>query len=413
MDELTQKEMSELRKSNTPLFAHLDNENHRTLARLATVLGGLPPMNGNKIEILTEYDDVFDDLVKIIDSARDYIHIEYFIVVLDTSTQPVFSALERAVKRGVTVRFLYDKVVSRRYPKHRKLQKELRRIGVEVHEMLPLNIIPGNSFSRPDLRNHRKIVVVDDRVAISGSQNLVDKSYHRRDGIYYEEIVLKMTGPIVWQFNNIFRADWYAETEQTLIDLVEDNDMPKPKGNVVAQVLPSGPTHDHDNNLKFYTSMIHAAKQRISIVVPYFIPDESFLDALTAASQRGVAVTMINSASIDKILAGHAQRSYYEELLEAGVQIYLYKEPIFLHTKQILIDNDVAIVGSSNLDIRSFELDLEITTILYDSDFVAQLDKIENQYRKKSRQVTLKVWQNRSIKHKMLDSLARLTAAFQ
>ncbi len=159
--------------------------------------------------------------------------------------------------------------------------------------------------------------------------------------------------------------------------------------------------------------MIHSAKKRIGIVVPYFIPDESFFDALTAAAQRGVKVTMINSASIDKILAGHAQRSYYEELLEVGVEIYLYNEPVFLHTKQILIDDDVAIVGSSNLDIRSFQLDLEVSTILYDTHIVKKLEHIESEYLKTSKKVTMKVWQSRSLRLKMLDRIARLTAAFQ
>lgn len=217
----------------------------------------------------------------------------------------------------------------------------------------------------------------------------------------------------MWQYNNIFRADWYAETKEALLDLVEDEDMPKPAGNVVGQVLPSGPTHDHDNNLKFYTSMVYSAKKRVGIVVPYFIPDESFLDALTAAAQRGVEVTMINSEAIDKILAGHAQRSYYEQLLEAGVKIYLYNKPVFLHAKQVLIDDDVAILGSSNLDIRSFELDLEITTIVYDNQVVKDLEKIELRYLQSSKRITLKKWQNRSTKHKMLDSISRLTAALQ
>ncbi len=222
-----------------------------------------------------------------------------------------------------------------------------------------------------------------------------------------------MQGPVVWQFNNIFRADWYAETQDTLIELVENEDMPKKQGDAIAQVLPSGPAHEHDNNLKFYTSMIHAAKKSIGIVVPYFIPDESFLDALTAAAQRGVAVTMINSQAIDKILAGQSQRSYYEELLDAGIKVYLYDAPVFLHAKQLLIDGQVAIVGSSNLDIRSFELDLEVTTIFYDEAVVSKLEKLEKTYLQNSERITIKRWQNRSFGTKLMERIARLTAAFQ
>jgi cardiolipin synthase len=413
VDMLTERELKELRKSHPDLFPIIKNEDRRTLARLATVLGGIPPMNGNEIELLTDYDESLSELRKEIKNAKKYIHIEYFIVAFDDSTKSIFSEIEKAVSRGVKVRFLYDELVSRHYPRHRILKKTLNRIGVDYRSMLPLNLIPGKNFTRPDLRNHRKIVVIDGNVAFSGSQNLIDKTYHRSDGIYYEEVVLKARGPIVWQYNNIFRADWFAETDEALLELVEDGDIPKNAGNTIAQVLPSGPAHEHDNNLKFYTSMVHSAKQRVGIVVPYFIPDESFLDALTAASQRGVAVTMINSESIDKLLAGHAQRSYYDELLEAGVDLYLYKKPVFLHAKQILIDDDVAILGSSNLDIRSFELDLEITTVIYDKSAVAKLEKIEKSYMKKSVRITHSIWQKRSFRLKIMDTIARLTAAFQ
>ncbi|HMT55828.1 MAG TPA: cardiolipin synthase [Candidatus Saccharibacteria bacterium] len=413
VDSFTRDELDKLRGSYPNLFAKLVKSDYQTLSRLATVLGGLPPMNGNKIEIITGYEAAFETLIKDIDAAQEYIHIEYFIATYDDTTKPVFLALERASVRGVHIRFLYDKVVSRRYPGQKKMKQELNRIGVELIAMLPLFLVPGKKFMRPDLRNHRKIVVIDGKVAHSGSQNLIDRSYHRRDGIIYEEVVLRFKGPIVWQFNNIFRSDWYAETHDALLELVEDEDVPDMVGDITAQVLPSGPAHEHDNNLKFYTSMIHSAKKRIGIVVPYFIPDESFFDALTAAAQRGVKVTMINSASIDKILAGHAQRSYYEELLEVGVEIYLYNEPVFLHTKQILIDDDVAIVGSSNLDIRSFQLDLEVSTILYDTHIVKKLEHIESEYLKTSKKVTMKVWQSRSLRLKMLDRIARLTAAFQ
>lgn len=413
VDEMTRKELDELKRTRKGIFTNLENENHRTLARLATVLGGLPPMNGNSVELFNEYDEAIEEMVKEIKKAKKYIHIEFFIATKDSATNKFFNALEDAVKRGVKVRFLYDRVVSYRYPGHKSMRKFLKNIGVETAEMLPLNLKPGKNFTRPDLRNHRKIVVIDGQLAFSGSQNLIDKTYHRRDELYYEELVIKFRGPIVWQFNNIFRADWYAETKQPLLELVEEEDMPQSSGDVIAQVLPSGPAHDHDNNLKFYTSIVHSAKKRVGIVVPYFIPDESFLDAITAAAQRGVEVTMINSEAIDKVLVGHAQRSYYEELLESGVKVYLYNKPVFLHTKQVLIDDDVAILGSSNLDIRSFQLDLEITSIIYDKSVVKKLEKIESEYKRNSFQITLQKWQKRSLRLRMLDGLSRLTAALQ
>ena len=288
VDKMTHKELTELNKSHDKLMTKFDNKDHATVSELAKKLGGMPPMNGNKVEIIGDYDSLFSNLVTEIDNAKEYIHMQYFIAVLDDATRSVFDALERAVKRGVKVRFLYDQVLSRHYHRDRKLRRELERIGVQYVEMLPLRLIPGKKFTRPDLRNHRKIVVIDGIVEFTGSQNLIDKSYHRRDNIVYEEINIKTRGPIVWQYNNIFRADWYGETKEALLDLVEDADMPPSVGDVTAQLLPTGPAHDHDNNLKFYTSMVHTAKKRVGIVVPYFIPDESFMDALITAAQRGV-----------------------------------------------------------------------------------------------------------------------------
>jgi cardiolipin synthase len=413
VDQLTAVELDELRAKNPQLVPQLDNPDYVSLSRLASVLGGLPPMTGNKVEIIDDYETIFSEIASSIDKAKKYVHIEYFIVAMDKSTEVIFKAIDRAAKRGVKVRVLYDKLASFRFPQYKAMLTRLDRAGVEHHEMIPLHIIPGKNFARPDLRNHRKIVVIDGKLGFTGSHNLVQKTYHRKDELQYEDLVIKLQGPAVWQLNNVFRSDWYPETGEALLDLVEDQDLPKSAGDVTAQVLPSGPSHEEENNLRFYTSMVHSAKQRVGIVVPYFIPDDSFLDAITTAAQRGVEVTIINSAIMDKAIVGHAQRSYYDELLEAGVNIYLYDSPVFLHNKQLIIDEDLAVVGSSNLDIRSFALDLELNTILYDKKVVAQLYEIESNYLEKAQKLTLKNWSQRPFRHKILESLARISAPLQ
>ncbi len=410
VNNLTQKTLA---KVNQNVIAEINDDSYVQVARLAKTLGGLPPMQNNKIDFLSNYDDILDNMIEEIDSAKLYINVEYFLAVLDDSTKPFFEALEKAINRGVVVRFMYDRVLSYVHFRNSDLQKFLDKIGAQTKETLPLSLIPGDNFTRPDLRNHRKIVVIDGKVAFSGSQNMIDKFYHRKDGIYYEELVLKMRGPVVWQCDSVFRSDWYAESGEKLEKEINNFDFSCKEGNVDAQVLPSGPSHDHDNNLKFYTSLIHTAKKKVGIVVPYFIPTEPILEALTAVAQRGVKVTIVNSEAIDKVLAGHAQRSYYEELLEAGIDIFLYKTPVFLHTKQLIIDNNVAVVGSSNLDNRSFELDLELDVIIYDKKTVSKLEKIEKNYILKSNKLNLEDWQKRPIRKKMLDNIARLTAGLQ
>lgn len=412
-DKLTDREVLETRKSNPELFSNSLDKNIASIAELAKSLGGLPAVNGNRAKIITEYSSMISEQAKAIDSAQQYVHMEYFIFTLDDETEPIFSALTRARQRGVEVRILFDRFVTKRFPNHKKTIKKLNEIGARWEETLPINIMPGKQYTRPDLRNHRKLTVVDGHIAFCGSANVIAKNYHRNDNLVYEETMLRLEGPVVWQFNNIFRADWYAETEEPLLELVENNDMPDVVGDSVMQVLPSGPTHDHANNLMVYTSLFHMAKKRISIVVPYFVPDESVLSAIISAVKRGVDVTIINSEIIDKVLVGHAQRSYYDELLEVGVKIYLYKSPIFLHNKQVLIDNSVAVTGSSNLDIRSFELDLELTLISYDPKIVAQLDKIEASYINKSTKISIKSWSKRPFRLKLLDRITRLTASLQ
>ena len=412
VDKLTAKELTELRETHPEVFVLPQDPQLAEIAKLGSVLGGMPAMSGNSVSIETDYKRIISLQAEAINSSQEYVHLEYFILVLDSDTEIIFDALERAVKRGVTCRVLFD-VLSLRYPKYRKMKKRLTAIGVTWHQMLPLNIVPGANFMRPDLRNHRKILVIDGKVAFSSSANIVTRNYHRRDDLVYEEMMLRMEGPIVWQCNNVFRADWFAETKEPLLDLVEREDLPKKSGNTLIQALPSGPSHIHSNNLMLYTSLFHAAKKRISIVVPYFVPDESVMSAIISASQRGVKVKIINSEIIDKVLVGHAQRSYYDELLASGVEIYLYKKPIFLHNKQVIIDDNVAVAGSSNLDMRSFELDLELTLVIYDNDIVSQLDSIESNYMRRSIKVTQNAWDKRPFRLRLLDRLTRLTAALQ
>jgi len=384
------------------------------VSELSKTLGGLPAFNGNSVSFITEYSQMIDEQAKAIDAAHTYVHIAYFILVLDEETEPLFAAMENAIKRGVAVRVMYDRFATKRYPNYKKTLNRLSAIGAAWHPMLPYNIIPGKNFTRFDLRNHRKIMIIDGVVAYSGSSNIIKRDYHRKDGLLYEDMLMKLTGPVVWQCHTVFRADWYAETGETLSSLVDNAAvLPPETGTSQVQVLPSGPSHNDDNNLMIYTNLFHIAQRRISIVVPYFIPDESVMTAITSAAKRGVDVTIINSEIIDKTLTGHAQRSYYNELLAAGVKIHLRKKPIFLHNKQILIDDDIAVVGSSNLDTRSFELSMEVTFLIYDAEVVKKLEAIEDDYLSYATRISQVSWQGRPLRLRMLDSISRLTALWQ
>ncbi len=409
----TLKQFKQTRDSNKLLSAQAP-EKYQIIAKLSEALSHLPVFSGNKIDVIPEYDEVIKHIVRDIDNAKHFVHLEYFIIVLDEVTMPIFDALARAVDRGVIVRVMYDSLSTKRYPKWKDMLKRLESDGVKVQSMLALKR-PGKGYIRPDLRNHRKLVVIDGSTGYTGSQNLVKRNYHRKDSIYYDELVVRMQGPIVLQLAATFLSDWFCETGK-LLDYKDMGTLPtdiKSYGDSLAQILPSGPGYEDENNLKLFTSLIHLAEKRITITNPYFVPDDALTNAITSASKRGVEVVMINSEVMDQWMVGHAQRSFYEVLLEAGVKFYLYKAPILLHSKFITIDDEVATVGSSNLDIRSFLLDLEVTLISYDPKVVKKLHDVEKMYLSRSKQIHLSSWRKRPSRQKLLDNIARLTSAVQ
>jgi len=383
---------------------------------LITQLTGMPVMAGNTVELLSDYVGAVDQIVRDIDAAQRFVHLEYYMFADDTIGAPVIAALVRAQERGVVCRVLFDHLSNLllRGP----VLKKLRAAGIPVHQTLPANLF-RNLWNRFDLRNHRKIVVVDGAVAFTGSQNLIEDTYHKRGnirkGIHYSELVVRVTGPIARELNTAFITDWYAETEELLEERIapEMHSRIPVTGEVLCQVLPSGPGFEHNNNLMLFVALLYAARRRITIVNPYVIPEESILLALTSAAQRGVEVTLIVSEIGDQFLVYHAQDSYYEGLLKAGVKIYRYQAPVILHSKSITIDDDIAVISSSNMDIRSFQLNLEITLVCYDTHVVVDLRNLEEEYRRHSRPLSLDAWQARPLHTKLFDNLARLTSALQ
>jgi cardiolipin synthase A/B len=381
---------------------------------LNTNLGFLPAFGGNSVELLSEYNDIFKCIAKEIDAAKQFVHIEYFALSLDEETECVFAAMERAANRGIKVRVLMDHLGSRKYPHFKKMRAQLTAAGIENHLTLQLHFF-GSKYTRPDLRNHRKIVVIDGQVAFSGSQNLIKRNYFRKDAIYYDELVALVKGPIAAQYEAAFVTDWYSETGFLLNSQNAPETYMEPYigGDALCQVLPSGSGFENENNLRLFTSLIHAAKHKLVITNPYFVPDDALMLAITSAALRGVDVTLLNSAVSDQFFVSHAERSYYEDLLNAGVQIYHYNAPILLHSKLISVDDDIAVIGSSNLDIRSFQLNLEVTLVCYDAGVVADLRKIEIAYLQNSKQVFFDEWKTRNVKEKLFENISRLTAALQ
>jgi cardiolipin synthase len=377
------------------------------VAALVEQLGELPVFGGNSGELLHEYAATIDRIAADIDGAARFVHMVFYIFANDASGDRVAAALERAAARGVTCRVLVDALGSRAYLK--TLLPRLRAAGVEIHTALPLRV--GRHFTRPDLRNHRKIVVIDGCIGYTGSQNIVDAAY--KPGIIYEEVVARVTGPIVAQLQAVFLSDWYSETDEQLAELNQaaPRDQLVPVGDVPAHVLPSGPAYDTANVSLLFTTLLYTARRRAVLTTPYFIPDAALLTAIESAARRGVEVHLIVSAQGDQFLVSRAQRSYYEELLAAGVRIHPVKRPAFIHAKHLSIDDDLVVVGSSNLDVRSFQLNLEIVLVVYDHQANATLRTIEHGYLRRAEQLSLAAWQQRPRTQQFVENTIRLVSA--
>ena len=379
-------------------------------------LGSMPLVGGNKARLLGDYESTFAEMVTDIDRARNFVHVEFYIFSLDPTTAPLFDALENAVKRGVTVRVLMDHIQSMRKPGYRETLRRLTDSGVKWELLLPLQPLKGK-WQRPDLRNHRKVLVIDGTVGYMGSQNVIDRSYNIpkniRRGLKWKDLMTRVEGPLVSGLNAIFITDWYSETDDLLtrdIQPVQTDIVPH---SLDCQIVPSGPGFEGENNLRLFLALLYYAQERIIITSPYFVPDESIMYAITTATQRGLRVELFVSEIGDQALVYHAQRSYYEELLRAGVKIYLYKAPYVLHAKHFTIDDEVAVIGSSNMDMRSFSLNFEVSMMVRGRSFVQQLRVVEDGYREDSRELTLEEWMKQPLRSTVLDNLARLTSAVQ
>ncbi|MCC6156118.1 MAG: cardiolipin synthase [Candidatus Hydrogenedentes bacterium] len=374
-------------------------------ARLSKALGGFPVSAGNSVELIDNYDASLQALIDDIECAQSHVHLLFYIFAEDPVGKRVTDALARAAERGVKCRVMVDYLGSR--PFFGQLGANMRRKGIEVTPVMPVGVFHSKA-ARFDLRNHRKIAVIDGTIGHVGSQNVVAANFKR--GLVFEELVARVTGPVVSQLQVCYLADRYLEHE----DLIEENGLfphPEPVGEVHAQVLPSGPGYPGGGIQNLIVAMIHDAEKRVVITTPYFIPDQPLLQAMATAVLTGVEVHLILSEQRDQFFVGFAQQSFYEEVLEAGVHIHLY-QPAFLHAKHMTIDNSISVIGSNNVDIRSFALNNEICLVVYDEDVVRKHREIEAHYLANSRELTLAEWNKRPLAQQAFQGVCRLVDSF-
>ena len=291
--------------------------------------------------------------------------------------------------------------------------------------MLPLDPLHSR-WRRPDLRNHRKLLLIDAHLALMGSFNLIDRSYlmpgHVRAGRQWVDAFVELSGPIVASLESMFAVDWYTETDEVL-ELTPPSALSTPPDTAdaadanIVQLVPSGPGYLTEPNLRMFNAMISHAREHLVLCSPYFVPEDSLLEAITSACYRGVRVDLLVGEKADQFMVQHAQSSYYQQLLEAGVRIFEFPAPYVLHTKFVLADPGsdagVGAVGSSNMDIRSFSLNYENSLFIAEGSLLAALADLASNYLAVSRELTLEVWAKRPWHRRYIDNVMKLTSALQ
>ena len=371
--------------------------------RLIENIGRFPALGGNTVSLVADYGEAVDRLVSDIDSAEFHVHIEMYIFASDRTGEKVMQALERAAARGVECRVLIDAIGSSRWS--RRVSNRLSAQRIKVARSLP--VAPWRRGSaRADLRNHRKIAVVDGVIGYVGSQNIVDAELAR--GVVNEELVARIVGPAVVEMQTVFAIDWLLETDEALSGSSYFRHHGGP-GESTVQLMPSGPDYGEVGIGQLTVALVHGALEQVVIVTPYFIPEAALLQALRTAVLRGVAVELIVPSTSDNQLVSLAQRSYYSELLEAGVRVHRYGRR-FLHAKLMTVDGEVALIGSSNVDVRSHVLNAEVTMIAYDHAVVTDLRAQQEQWIAAADHLTREGWDDRSGIVKAAENFARLVS---
>ncbi len=373
------------------------------LVLLCERLSGLPIVGGNSVEFLSGANDMIEALVADIDRAEQHVHVLFYIFQDDATGRRVAHALAKAAARGVRCRVLADSVGSKLL--FQSLAAELRSAGVEVSEALPSGIL-RRRFRRIDLRNHRKLAVIDGKIGYTGSQNIVDAHYgHKRVGAW-RDLTLRIVGPAVHGLQIVFLEDWCAESG---VALEEDGLFPSPdtSGDIPVHIVPSGPNDVADTFRNVTIAAINESQSRILMTTPYFIPDESLLLSLHLAVLRGVRVDLIIPDRCDQRIVGAAAQAYYKPLLEAGVHVHLHQDGL-LHAKTLCVDESFAMIGSGNLDFRSFFLNFELSVLLYGEPITRKLRVEQERYIAQSRLLDADAWGRESFVLNLTRNLAAL-----
>lgn len=370
---------------------------------------GMPTMPGNRLELIDTADRFFSLLIEDIDRAESSCFLEFYILNEGGRGDELIAALLAARQRGVTCRVLLDAIGAKQFLRSRAARR-LRQGGVEVVAALPAGLFRA-LFVRIDLRNHRKIAVIDGEIAYTGSQNLVDPRFFKQDDGVGEwvDAMVRITGPVVELLAAAFLFDWLLERGQSPTEYrgITGIRPAEPTGEALVQLAPSGPGYGEDTIHNLLLTAIYAARRELVLTTPYFVPDNAILAALRSAAQRGVAVTIVIPEKNDSRLVHYASRSRFEALSQAGVRIMAFHGGL-LHAKSITVDGNFCLLGSVNLDMRSLWLNYEMTLVIYDRGFTKQVREMQCRYLEQAREHDAATFAARPYRQRVLENIALL-----
>ena len=376
-----------------------------SISRLATGSVGFPLMGGHRLQLLADSEASMRALIADIDAARTSVHLEFYIWSAGGFVDDLIAALVRAAQRGIPCSALMDSLGSRPFFRSEAFAR-LRNAGVSIVEVLPVNPLRA-LFVRLDLRDHRKIAVIDRRIAYTGSMNIADPHFFKQDAGVGEwvDAMVRIEGPAAWVLEAVSLSLTALQTGANFAP------PPPPRlaaaGDSHVQIFPSGPQATTRHIEQLLLAAIYAARREIVLTTPYFVPGETLLTALRSAALRGVRVILIVPEKVDSLLVRYASNAYNDDLLAVGITI-LHFHGGLLHTKSMVVDEEITIFGTVNLDLRSFELNFEVSLIAYDAAFSAATRALQRQYESRSQPLQLLHWRARPRWRRLLENAVQV-----
>lgn len=359
----------------------------------------------NKVKLLLNGEEKFPELMSCLNHAKHHIHLEYYIFEQDEIGSAVIELLIKKAREGVAVRFIYDDFGSPGIK--RKIEKRMQEAGIEIHPFSKVHFYL--LANRINYRNHRKMVIIDGQTAFTGGINVSDKYINNKEGkLFWRDTHLRIDGPGVYYLQYLFLSDWNFCCGSSLA--AEDLHFSKPvlsQDDTYVQVVGSGPDSEQPYVLFSILQAIYLAKEEILITTPYFIPGDNIVDALRIAASSGLSVKLLVPGKSDSRLVNAASKANYAALLKAGVEIYLYQKG-FVHAKTMVADGKLSMIGTANMDHRSFELNFEVNAIVYDVPFSQQLRTVFFEDIKDAQKINEKEWEKRAFYAKLGDRIGRL-----